>query len=222
MKANVETAIKELHRAFYIFNEEYYQNKLPEPAILIQGRGNKKNVLAWCSCNQTWKDEKSGVQRYEINMVAEYLNRTIYEIIGSLLHEMTHLYNLTNDIQDVSRNGTYHNKRFKEVAEAHGLIISHDKKLGWSITKINEITKELIKRYGLNEEAFNLVKINDDDGKDTSSGANKKKSSIIKWVCPGCGTIIRSSKKVHVMCIECKQKFIADIKIEDEDEKSTM
>ena len=28
----------------------------------------------------------------------------------------------------------YHKKRFKEVAESHGLIVKHDEKYGWTLT----------------------------------------------------------------------------------------
>ena len=31
---------------------------------------------------------------------------------------MVHYYNYVNEIQDCSRNGTYHNRRFRDAAEA--------------------------------------------------------------------------------------------------------
>ena len=32
----------------------------------------------------------------------------------------------------------YHNKKFKEVAEKHGLTVEKDSKYGYCITKLNE------------------------------------------------------------------------------------
>lgn len=81
---------------------------------------------------------------YEISICPEFMDRSIYDICATLLHEMVHLWNLQNDIQDCSRGNTYHNKKFKKVAEEHGLIINYDKRIGWSLTKLQPTTKEFI------------------------------------------------------------------------------
>ena len=60
---------------------------------------------------------------------------------ATILHEMVHLYNIQHDIQDCSRGGTYHNKKFKAEAEKHMLRIEKDKRYGWTIT---HPTKELL------------------------------------------------------------------------------
>ena len=39
--------------------------------------------------------------------------------------------NLQNKVQDTSRSGMYHNKKFKEVAEKHGLTVEKDSKYGY-------------------------------------------------------------------------------------------
>ena len=41
-------------------------------------------------------------------------------------------------IEDTSNNGVYHNRRFKEQAEAHGLTVDHHEKYGWTITSPSE------------------------------------------------------------------------------------
>ena len=53
-----------------------------------------------------------------------------------MLHEMSHLYNLTHGIKDVSNNDYYHNKKLKDTAEAHGLHIKHHPKYGWAVTML--------------------------------------------------------------------------------------
>ena len=55
-----------------------------------------------------------------------------------MLHEMVHLYNIQRDIQDYSRGGTYHNKKFKTEAEKHMLRIEKDGRYGWTITHPTE------------------------------------------------------------------------------------
>lgn len=36
----------------------------------------------------------------------------------------------------------------------------------------------------------------------------KAKSSTRRWVCPKCGTIIRSTKEVRVICADCMEMFV--------------
>lgn len=57
----------------------------------------------------------------EINIGAESLQRTVPEIIATLRHEMVHYYCCVNNIKDTSRNGAYHNERFKTECEKRGL-----------------------------------------------------------------------------------------------------
>lgn len=212
MRTNIKLAISELHKAFYCFNDALFNQELPEPAILIQNRGNKKNVLGWCSNKEIWINEKEQNKKYEINIVAESLNRTLCEIMSTLLHEMVHLYNSVNNIKDTSRNSTYHNKAFKKSAENYGLIIEHDKKTGWSDTKLREETEELVNSFSINEGAFDMFRIDkftSAEGQDGEGeeGIKKRKSSVRKYVCPKCDTIIRSTKDVNVLCGICKLKF---------------
>ena len=39
-------------------------------------------------------------------------------------------------------------------------------------------------------------------------GASKSKQSSRKYVCPGCGAIIRATKEVYVICGECELPFV--------------
>lgn len=198
---NTKVVIAELHRAFKMFNENLFEGKLPEPAILIQSRGNKKLTLGWCSVQKIWKNEKTEEEKYEINLVAEGLNRGVYPVMTTLLHEMVHLYNLVNDIKDVSRGNTYHNMKFKKTAEAHGLIIEHADKIGWSVSKLQGTTMNLIDSYEFDEAVFSLGRRDlDFEGNEKPV---KKKSSSRKYYCPECGTTIRASKDVFVLCGEC-------------------
>lgn len=213
MTINIKILITELYKAFQLFNKELYNNELPEPSILIQNRGNKKNVMGWCTTSKEWNDTINKEKKYEIAIISDYLYRGMLPVLSTLLHEMAHLYDLQNGIQDVSRSGTYHNKNFKTVAESHGLLIEHDKGIGWSLSKLQSSTIDLIKKSNINEEAFSLIKIipkvNDDEegeeGEDT-----KSKSSTRKYVCPKCGNIIRASKEVNVICGDCNVPFVLE------------
>ena len=221
-KVNTKVVISELHRAFKIFNEEIFNGSLPEPAILVAPRGNKKLTLGWCTVGKVWKNEVTEEERYEINICAEALNRGIYPVMATLLHEMVHLHNLVFEIKDTSRGGTYHNMKFKKVAEEHGLIIEHGEKIGWSLTKLQGTTMDLIDKASFDEAVFSFARREMDSEKDKPR--KKKKGSVRKYVCPKCGCIIRASKQVNVICGDCLEaegklyKFIEEVQ-EDEDEE---
>lgn len=208
--ANIKIAVEELHKAFYLLNKNKFNKELPEPAIVIQHQGKHKNTYGWCSVNPIWNDKEKKESRYEITICAEYLNRPLYELMSTLLHEMVHLHNILNGVKDVSRGNTYHNKKFKETAEAKGLIITFNEKIGWSISELNEETKELIDTFDLKQEAFTMARMGFQE-----EGKQKKKSSMRKYICPECGSIIRATKEVNVICGDCDVPFV----LEEEDDE---
>lgn len=209
MEINMKVVINELHKAFNVFNREFYGGKLPTPIIIVQTRGNKKNTLGWCTVYPIWQNDETKEQKYEINIVAETLNRGIYKVISTLLHEMVHLHNLINGIKDTSRGGTYHNTKFKEVAENHGLIIEYDTSIGHSPSKLNNISINLLEKSDINKNAFKIARM--------ETVNISKKNTYRKYVCPGCGANVRATKKTFIICKNCMLDFIEE-KDEDEDE----
>lgn len=101
--ASIKIAVEELHKAFDLLNKNQFNGELPEPAILIQHQGKHKNAYGWCSLDRIWSDTQKKENRHEITICAEYLNRPLYELMSTLLHEMVHLHNILNGIKDVSR-----------------------------------------------------------------------------------------------------------------------
>lgn len=135
MKQTVKTsrAAGQLEKMFRELNKHYFEGKLPEPIISL-----KKTPSAYghITCSKVWMAGQES--KYEINISSATLDRPIEETTATLLHEMVHEYNLENQIKDTSNNGIYHNKRFKEQAEAHGLTVEHHEKYGWTITSPSE------------------------------------------------------------------------------------
>ncbi|MBY7009297.1 hypothetical protein FDC58_14830 [Clostridium botulinum] len=210
MKINTKVLLNELYKAFALINKTYYNNKLPEAAITIQGNGNRTNVMGWCTVNKVWQDTINNEQKYEIAIIGEYLNRGMFPVISTLMHEMVHLHNLVNGIVDVSRNGTYHNKKFKNVAESHGLIIEHIEKIGWSKTNLTESTIQLLKKSELNENAFSLIRLAPEhftNGESEVETKSKSRSKSLKYVCPICGNSVRANKEMSLICGEDGAKF---------------
>jgi len=118
---------------------------------------------------------------------------------------MAHLYNLHHGIEDVSNNGYYHNKRSKDTAEAHGLTIKKHDKYGWMITSLAaEATVWLVEALG--NDAIHAARLPEGNGKG-KKGGSKSKNRSIKYVCPECGTIIRATRGVNVICGDCDVPF---------------
>ncbi|WP_233554173.1 SprT-like domain-containing protein [Absiella sp. AM27-20] len=196
--ASLKTVIEKLESLFSKFNERFYEGELQKPVITVSP-DTTKGAYGWCTSWKAWTDSDDSEGYYEINMCAEHLNRKFEEVCSTLLHEMVHLWNLQNEIQDTSRNGSYHNKKFKDVAECHGLIIEKDKKYGWTLTSLNEEAKVFIK--SLNADGFAIYR------KKLAHIKSTSKQSTRKYVCPSCGCIIRATKEVRVICSDCNVEF---------------
>lgn len=217
-QVTIMSAVDELQRSFRGLNKLYFNGELEDVIITIQ-TDPRKAAYAWISLGKTWND-KTENWYHEINMVAEWLNRDPVDVIASLLHEMCHLWNLQRGIQDCSRGGSYHNERFKEVALTHGLLCGHHKTYGWTITSANDETKAWVKE-NVRAGCFRFSRImtwkdgtpkkptgESDAGKPTVQ--KKGKSNIIKYVCPSCGLICRTSKDADgkIKCVDCDDIFI--------------
>lgn len=201
----------ELNRLFDLFNQKYYSGSLCKPIIVVQSNGKDRRTMGWCTCEKVWKDHTKQAYYYEISICSEYLYRDVKEICSTLLHEMVHLYCQENDIKDTSRGNTYHNKRFKSVAESHGLVISYDKRIGWSITELSPSSIAFVE-INADSSAFILTRkrhvIPHEAGNENIGKEEKSKQSFRKYVCPGCGCIIRATKEVNIICGDCNLAFV--------------
>lgn len=184
--------VKMLEQGFDILNEKYFENALSKSVLTVQ---STPSAYGHFTCGKVWKLSETETA-YEINLGAETLDRDIEHVVATLVHEMVHQYCAENDIKDVSRGNTYHNKKFKEQAEKRGLIITKAEKIGWSVT---EPTKELIE-FVKGSELFQKIALS----RTTFEKAKgKKKSSTRKYECLSCGQSVRATKEVKVICGEC-------------------
>lgn len=88
---------------------------------------------------RSWTNAE-GEDVHEIMLSGESLERGAVPTLGTLLHELAHLYNFENEIKDVSDGGRYHNTRFKETAESFGVSIEKADRIGYSVTTVPEGT----------------------------------------------------------------------------------
>lgn len=201
-----------LNKVFKLINTEYFDNELEMPTITIQ---STVGAYGHVTTSKVWKTE-SGKASYELNIGADYLNRPIENIVATLIHEGCHLYALQNGIKDTSNKGVYHNKRFKALAEERGLIIERHDKYGWTITTPSEATINFCIDNDLQEVLITRHTGITFTGVGTGKNGNgtpvkptaPKKGNSIKWICPCCGAIVRSTKILNIVCGECNEQFI--------------
>ncbi len=182
----------------YFSNLETYEGS--QVIVTVQPKG-KHEAYGWFITKETWINDQER-RLYEINLSAEYLNRDLQDIIGTLVHEMVHLYNHTKHIQDCSRKGTYHNKNFKYQAENSGLIVNdYHEKYGYYNTKLADTTMamfaEILYLPDYEKMTYRLDLTND------KKKPKKAKSKMHSYVCPNCGNEFKAKNDLNIICGTC-------------------
>lgn len=199
-----------LEKMFRALNAEYFDGKLNEPIITVQ---NTPKAWGHVSTARVWQVKDSN--RHELNIDAGTLSRPIEDLTATMVHEMVHLYCIANKIQDTSRGGTYHNKRFKDEAEKRHLHIEYDKKIGYSMTNPTPELCDFVIAQGWQDITMTRwgidIKTGGSNGSKSTAqneeGGEKKKSSTRKYQCPCCGQSVRATKVVNIICGNCMKKM---------------
>lgn len=208
-----------LEKIYRLLNERYFENALTMPVITVQSTPGAYGHISTCNF---WKRGEDATK--ELNLGAGTLSRPIEDVVATMLHEMVHQYCADHDIKDTSRNGTYHNKRFKEEAEKRDLLIDCHEKYGWTVTAPSDSLIQFCLDNDLSE-----IKLNRDidllmgfrgivgkGGSDKNTGDSdeapatrvKKPSSTRKYQCPVCRMSVRATKDVNIICGDCGEKLV--------------
>lgn len=194
----------ELERIYNAINKDFYDGKLPNAIITTHSkRASIGDSYGWAAKDK-WVDI-DGEKYYELNISAEYLQRDIYDLVGTLSHEMVHIYCWENDIKDTSNQNRYHNKRFKSEAESRGLIIEKAPTIGFSVTSVSDQYKEYIDSLGV-KDVFNISRYDSEMAADEDEKPKKRKKRPV-YECPECGTIVRGKPGLTILCGECECAF---------------
>lgn len=203
-------AVGQLEKIYYHLNVDFFEGKLPVPIITVQ---SKPGTYGHCTTGKVWKRKEDNA--YELNIAAEVLNYPIEETLDTMIHEMTHLFCRENGIKEVSRGGTYHNRRFKEEAERRGLECYRCGQYGWN-TKPSDKLVEYALSKGWSEicigrgSGFQGIRTGENGTFQpvSQSGGEKRPSSTRKLQCPCCKNSVRATKNVRIMCMDCMKQMI--------------
>jgi hypothetical protein len=150
----------------------------------------------------------------EVFVSGEGLARGPADVLGTLLHEAAHALAHVRGIKDTSRQGRWHNARFKALAEELGIEVTKDPRIGWSPTAIPAGTRNayaaVIAELGRALRLHRSV--------ESTDGGRTKRPSPPPCACE-CGRRIRVSPTVlaagPITCGVCGSGFLPE---EREDE----
>ncbi len=215
MKETVKTSRTAgyLEKIFRALNADSFRGELEEPIITIQ---STPGAYGHVTVGKTWKRKDDW--RHELNIAADWLERPIENVVATMIHEMTHLYNIQKGIQDCSRGGSYHNRKFKEEAEKHMIRVEKHDKYGWTITSPTDELLEYILDKGWEDITMGrgvLGQLTGAPGAKGGQGATgaptagpePKKGNSRRYKCPSCGAIVRATKDLHIVCGACSVDF---------------
>lgn len=180
---------------------------VPEVVLVVASGGpNRNGGMKWGHyAHGRWSlktDEESRIP--EVLISGEGLQRDATEAFTTLVHEAAHGMAAVRKLKDTSRNGRYHNKVFKALAEELGLEVGKQGSRGWAATTITSAAAArwagTIEALGRALQAFRFAE----------SSRKKKGSRNLLAVC-GCGTKIRLTRSAYeaapIVCGACEQEF---------------
>jgi hypothetical protein len=194
---------------------------VPDVVVTIGGgsaeiaRGNLKLGHFWPGKWQSGEDRLP-----ELFVGGEGLRRDAVDVLGTLLHEAAHGVANTRGVDDTSRQGRYHNKRYKQVAEELGLLITQDGNRGWSGTAVPPSTAETYRQeLARLAEALTAYRHADTPAAGTKNKSNNNGDAL--W----CGCTpprrVRVSPSVAelgpIICGVCEEEFAPVAEDDEED-----
>lgn len=115
------------------------------PAVIVLGAGSigtpRGSLRLGHFAAMRWHKDHNE-QLAEVFVGGEGLQRGPAAVLGTLLHEAAHAIAHARGIKDTSRQGRYHNTRFKTLAEELGIEVRKDPRIGWSPTAVPAATRE--------------------------------------------------------------------------------
>ena len=148
----------------------------------------------------------------EVLISGEGLSRPVEAVLATLLHEAAHGVAFVRGVQDTSRQGRWHNKRFAQLASELGLVVEQAPKIGWSVTTLAPGTRA---RFGDVVDGLDAALKAYRHPTATETGKTKARNGAV-LVCT-CGRKIRASTTVAaqgpIVCGVCDDAF----QVEDAD-----
>lgn len=182
------------------------------PAVIVLGAGSIGSrsgalTLGHFAAMRWHTDTDGSEELAEVFIGGEGLQRGPAGVLGTLLHEAAHALAHARGIKDTSRQGRYHNTKFKALAEEVGITVTKDPRIGWSPTDLPDTTRN---DYADTVEALGRALRLYRRREGTDSGTTTKPTNPPPCVCE-CGRRIRVATSVRdagpITCGICGTNF---------------
>jgi hypothetical protein len=177
---------------------------VPDAVLVVASGSEGKRLNLGHFAPHRW--QVNGTDRHEVLVGGEGLHRGPLEVLGTLLHEAAHGLAQAREIQDTSRQGRYHNRRYATLARELGLDVAGVKPIGWSATTVPEPTAAAYAGQ-LEELQAALVLWRRQEHR---IGTGNRSRNLLAAGC-GCGRRIRVAKatlaEAPILCGACQEPF---------------
>lgn len=147
---------------------------------------------------ESWRNGTDG-NYHELALNPEHFNEPL-EVIDTMMHELVHIYCDQKGIKDTSRQGYYHNQRFKKVAEEWGLKCIPTQN-GWNTSaKDNREFLEKINSTLPYPLTWDMMYRRPESAKRSATTGAKRKHT---YICPGCNLEIKHKDIIFIRCLKC-------------------
>jgi hypothetical protein len=177
---------------------------VPEAVLVLASGSEGKRLNLGHFAPHRW--EVAGADRHEVLVGGEGLQRGPVEVLGTLLHEAAHGLAQARRIQDTSRGGRYHNRRYATLARELGLEVASVKPIGWSATTVPQQTAAAYASQLAQFQAALVLWRRQEH----RIGTGPRSRNLLACTCP-CGRRIRTAKatlaEAPILCGACQQPF---------------
>lgn len=183
---------------------------VPEVVVTLGSGSDAKGMKLGHFAAQRWVRGED--ELHELFVGGEGLAAGAASVLATLLHEAAHAAATARGIQDTSRQGRYHNQKFKTIAESFGLTIEHDARIGWSVTALPERTEAAYAdTIAMLHQAITAHR----RAEAVAVGGGRKSNNNGASAECGCARKIRASLTVieagPILCGICGTEFTADV-----------
>jgi hypothetical protein len=177
---------------------------VPEAVVVVASGSAGKRLALGHFAPHRW--QVNGTDRHEVLVGGEGLQRGALDVLGTLLHEAAHGLAQARGIQDTSRGGRYHNRRYATLARELGLDVATVKPIGWSATTV---PRQTAAGYGGQLEELRAALVLWRRQELHAAGGSRSRN-LLAAACP-CGRKLRAARttlaEAPILCGACAQPF---------------
>jgi len=202
---SLNSLARELIWWVYFFNTSFFKDKqVPLPALTFEKA--RVNNLGHYGIGRN-----SFAVKEQINLNRLHLDRPLWNLLSTLLHEMVHSYEYTYVPENKRTKSWYHSKAFRDKMESFGIICA-DNGCHIGLNPKGPFVY-ILTQHGVSFDEISEFNINGKKSSGTIPIAPKPKvkgkSKLKKWTC-GCQIARIGTHDFKARCLICNQEFRLD------------